>query len=139
MPIPESSARGSIAFATRSSPLRASRNRSSAGQRTKKLPSALLSASTAKAARLPARAKGVGGDDAGKIHKRCEFLPFGAACLAKPAGEGTGLGLPMSHDIVVKKPSGTIDVASEPGAFTEFVVTLPRAIPAEAAAGGNEN
>ena len=44
----------------------------------------------------------------------------------KPAGEGTGLGLSMSHDIVVKQHGGTIDVATEPGAFTEFIITLPR-------------
>jgi hypothetical protein len=32
----------------------------------------------------------------------------------------------MSHDIVVKQHGGTIDVATEPGAFTEFIITLPR-------------
>jgi two-component system, NtrC family, sensor kinase len=51
------------------------------------------------------------------------FEPF---FTTKPAGEGTGLGLSLSHDIVVKQHGGTIDVATEPGRFTEFVVTLPR-------------
>ena len=51
------------------------------------------------------------------------FNPF---FTTKPAGEGTGLGLSMSHDIVVKQHGGRIDVDSEPGAFTEFIVTLPR-------------
>ena len=51
------------------------------------------------------------------------FNPF---FTTKPAGEGTGLGLSMSHDIVVKQHGGTIDVATEPGAFTEFIITLPR-------------
>jgi two-component system, NtrC family, sensor kinase len=51
------------------------------------------------------------------------FNPF---FTTKPAGEGTGLGLSMSHDIVVKQHGGRIDVNTEPGAFTEFVITLPR-------------
>jgi two-component system, NtrC family, sensor kinase len=55
------------------------------------------------------------------------FNPF---FTTKPAGEGTGLGLSMSHDIVVKQHGGTIEVVTEPGSFTEFIVTLPRIMPA---------
>jgi signal transduction histidine kinase len=51
------------------------------------------------------------------------FNPF---FTTKPAGEGTGLGLSMSHDIVVKQHGGKIDVDTEPGVFTEFIITLPR-------------
>ncbi|MFZ5714883.1 MAG: GAF domain-containing protein [Bradyrhizobium sp.] len=51
------------------------------------------------------------------------FDPF---FTTKPAGEGTGLGLSMSHDIVVKQHGGTIDVATVPGEFTEFTILLPR-------------
>ncbi|UEM15877.1 GAF domain-containing protein [Bradyrhizobium barranii subsp. barranii] len=51
------------------------------------------------------------------------FNPF---FTTKPAGEGTGLGLSMSHDIIVKQHGGTIDVTTEPGAFTEFTILLPR-------------
>jgi signal transduction histidine kinase len=51
------------------------------------------------------------------------FNPF---FTTKPAGEGTGLGLSMSHDIVVKQHGGKIDVLTEPDVFTEFLITLPR-------------
>ena len=51
------------------------------------------------------------------------FNPF---FTTKPAGEGTGLGLSMSHDIVVKQHGGTIDVDTAPGQFTEFRIVLPR-------------
>ncbi|MGC1558635.1 MAG: GAF domain-containing protein [Bradyrhizobium sp.] len=51
------------------------------------------------------------------------FNPF---FTTKPAGEGTGLGLSMTHDIIVKQHGGRIDVATKPGEFTEFIITLPR-------------
>jgi two-component system NtrC family sensor kinase len=51
------------------------------------------------------------------------FNPF---FTTKPAGEGTGLGLSMSHDIIVKQHGGTIDVETEPGQYTEFRIVLPR-------------
>jgi signal transduction histidine kinase len=51
------------------------------------------------------------------------FIPF---FTTKPTGEGTGLGLSMTHDIIVKQHGGRIDVETEPGAFTEFIITLPR-------------
>ena len=57
------------------------------------------------------------------------FNPF---FTTKPAGEGTGLGLSLSHDIVVKQHGGTIDVDTVPGSFTEFTVVLPRVLPVPA-------
>jgi len=51
------------------------------------------------------------------------FNPF---FTTKPAGEGTGLGLSMSHDIIVKQHGGKIDVETKPGQFTEFKIALPR-------------
>ncbi len=52
------------------------------------------------------------------------FNPF---FTTKPPGEGTGLGLSLSHDIVVKQHGGALDVSTEPGAYTQFTIVLPRA------------
>ncbi len=62
------------------------------------------------------------------------FNPF---FTTKPAGEGTGLGLSLSHDIIVKQHAGSIDVDTQPGAFTEFRIVLPRTAAAIAKAGGS--
>ena len=43
----------------------------------------------------------------------------------KPAGEGTGLGLSLSYDIIVKAHKGNIDIQSKEGEGTSFVITLP--------------
>ena len=53
------------------------------------------------------------------------FNPF---FTTKPTGEGTGLGLSISHDIIVKQHGGRIDIETETGVFTEFIITLPRDI-----------
>jgi signal transduction histidine kinase len=57
------------------------------------------------------------------------FQPF---FTTKPTGEGTGLGLSISYDIVTQQHGGTIEVASEPGRFTEFTIRLPRSRPGAA-------
>jgi signal transduction histidine kinase len=54
------------------------------------------------------------------------FTPF---FTTKPPGEGTGLGLSLSHEIVVRQHGGSLSFESEPDNYTEFVIVLPRSSP----------
>ena len=60
------------------------------------------------------------------------FDPF---FTTKPAGEGTGLGLSLSYDIIVKQHGGSIEVETEPGEYTEFRIILPRSAASFSGAG----
>lgn len=50
------------------------------------------------------------------------YQPF---FTTKPTGQGVGLGLSLSYDIVTKSHNGQLDVRTEPGLFTEFMIKLP--------------
>ncbi|RKX20077.1 MAG: histidine kinase, partial [Candidatus Zixiibacteriota bacterium] len=60
--------------------------------------------------------KGIEKDNMAKI-----FEPF---FTTKEVGKGTGLGLSLAFDII-KKHKGTIEVTSEVGQGTEFIICLP--------------
>ena len=49
------------------------------------------------------------------------FQPF---FTTKPTGQGTGLGLSLSYDII-KVHAGEIKVNTNEGKFTEFVINIP--------------
>lgn len=55
------------------------------------------------------------------VRRRC-FDPF---YTTKPVGKGTGQGLSIAYQIIVKRHGGTIDIASEDGVGTEFLIWVP--------------
>ncbi len=67
-------------------------------------------------------------DNGGGIPAEIRDKIFNPFFTTKPPGEGTGLGLSLTHDIVVKQHAGQIEFDTRPGEFTEFRVILPRAL-----------
>ena len=57
-----------------------------------------------------------------EIHHKI-FDPFFST---KPPGQGTGLGLSMCYKMILNN-GGTIDIDTEPGQYTEFIIHLPKA------------
>jgi len=51
------------------------------------------------------------------------FQPF---FTTKPAGQGTGLGLSLTHGIIVQGHHGDLRLETEEGKYAEFIIQLPR-------------
>jgi signal transduction histidine kinase len=50
------------------------------------------------------------------------FDPF---FTTKAVGKGTGMGMPISYQIITEKHSGKLDCFSTPGKGTEFIIQIP--------------
>ena len=72
--------------------------------------------------RVEVRVRDNGGGIPAAIRDRV-YRPF---FTTKPTGEGTGLGLSLSRDIVVERHGGELSFSSREGESTEFVVSIPR-------------
>ncbi|MBW1791547.1 MAG: PAS domain S-box protein [Deltaproteobacteria bacterium] len=79
----------------------------------------IRTAKTEKMARIEVEDNGPGIDEETKQHI---FDPF---FTTKEVGRGTGLGLSVSHALVVDKHRGNIWVESEPGEGAKFIIELP--------------
>ena len=64
-------------------------------------------------------------DNGDGIPKDVEDKIFQPFFTTKPTGEGTGLGLSLSYDIITKGHGGELKVETEEGQGTEFTIILP--------------
>jgi two-component system NtrC family sensor kinase len=64
-------------------------------------------------------------DNGGGIPESVRAKIFQPFFTTKPTGEGTGLGLSLSYDIITQGHGGTLTVASAENKFTEFLISLP--------------
>lgn len=65
-------------------------------------------------------------DNGDGMTKEIQDKIFERFFTTKPAGHGTGLGLPICHDIVVKEHGGKLSVISTPHEYSEFTIQLPK-------------
>lgn len=65
-------------------------------------------------------------DNGGGIPESVRDKLFNPFFTTKPTGQGTGLGLSLSYDIIAKEHHGDITFESKEGEYTEFIITLPK-------------
>jgi len=65
-------------------------------------------------------------DTGGGIPAKIGDKVFDPFFTTKEVGRGTGQGLAISHDIIVKKHGGTLDFISTEGQGTTFIIRLPQ-------------
>jgi len=66
------------------------------------------------------------GDDYKAFLKNLNFGRLRVALLStKEVGKGTGLGMAITHKIIIENHRGKIDVKSHVGSGTEMIITLP--------------
>ena len=87
---------------------------------------------TISTSRSPLPGRGVGGEVTIKITDNGNGIPqkvldkiFQPFFTTKPTGQGTGLGLSLSYDIVTKGHGGELKVETKEGEGTEFIIILP--------------
>jgi signal transduction histidine kinase len=64
-------------------------------------------------------------DNGTGIPEKIKKQIFDYLYTTKVSGKGTGLGLAISYKIVVEEHQGKIAVNSQPGEWTEFIITIP--------------
>jgi len=60
----------------------------------------------------------------GMTEETCKHI-FDPFFSTKPVGKGTGMGLPISYQIIVQKHHGLLQYISEPGQGSEFIIAIP--------------
>ncbi|MEH1826498.1 MAG: ATP-binding protein [Nostoc sp.] len=59
------------------------------------------------------------------VPERLKKRLFEPLFTTKTVGKGTGLGLSIAYEIVVEKHNGVLEVNSQPGGGTEFIIKIP--------------
>jgi two-component system, NtrC family, sensor kinase len=67
-------------------------------------------------------------DNGGGMGESVRTRIFDPFYTTKPVGKGTGLGLAVSYQIITEKHGGAIEVVSELGIGTEFIILLPQKV-----------